>query len=1399
MKSLVQESARLARGGLSRQTPFPVYVDLWKWKARASLEKLDALLKDELVLRGLGGVTLIRWYLDGLDVLNSADSTLILQQACDLTSSGVDIVLSARPYDVFMRTLNTLGPSVRVTLRPLRDEDRKNWVHEHCPTIATRLREFEYHVPGAASLLEIPLCFAMTVAIMLDTAEEQTFSIKYPGRAGLFHRFMAMALECARPSLTSEQLQRFYEPIAPTRVALEAIWWAAIRLGGGDSVPDLDNDIIEFADEALLPDEAPVDTEAWRHSASVMREARLMAFDSQARSWRAIHQGFAEYWAAQHLARRLSRLSDGLFELEFWEHFSERRLDTITSMAIGILSRTPKGRWYVEKAHLAIRERDQIDAIIFLEEVGSDEAVLLIGRYLGDEDTASLCAAIDALGRMGRVEYLENLCRLAEHTDCRIRDSAEAALRRMCRSSDVASLENIIGSRRGAARRAAIAALGYMKCKRAAQLLLSLMDSPEPPVLPAVIAGLGALQNDGTVPALLDALQSEHPERKIIGREALRALSGRIPTASLVRLLDDSHDSVLRADVLDLLAMRGDPGCLEVFARYVNDPNICVRFVVTRALSQYGSAAAQTLLIHLSKDRSGVVREETAAAFAKFKAAGQLVALLKDPDCDVQLRAAVELCALGHDDGVDVVYSQLRGRAGLTVWPILGCLARHYSDKNFEQALALFCERTSFEQERLRRLLAGLRNSERVPFLIQSLDRKRSMREVTSRIRLMLHNHGDDHFYQCYLSMATSDDPKLRREAAAGLRGLKDFRATATLERLLQDSDPDVSEAGGVALAALGLTRASDSLIDLLTHKTGHVRLNTISVLGKLGDPRAIHCLIPLLTDSDLRTTAALALAELCSVCAVGPLVSLLRSDEPSSAAQALCKLAESASITIHGIYRQAHEQGISYEQARVLERYQDIRLPSWDLFDRIEQRKGQRRQRGAGAPAVPTTAACAGAIPSGGAVADRQAPPMDAAGRVTQMPAHPTSASADADERSPVGLVFSKDSACVNGTWAPRGKSLGLRLVELVFLEGGVHWLDFWVATGKIEVSRKPVDPWERFVRERDRARSMMKDEFQTPAIRSSHNNNEFVELEASQRSVPSNCWWATGTYKEAQSLYRSDQEKAIQCLAQIAADSKHDWFPFTSAYWELSHWLAAASLSVVAESVRVKCIEFLNYRGNLLGIAIPSITKYLPEHPVLDTPDAHGRLVLYESMQRKAAALHRALKSGGDAKAICVCEFQEIIGLTCDAITGTQGDRSLSDAEKEKRIVDVVRCVTTGSVAAGKSTSFAGRLYHIIYDVSSELRRLQAYAMEILRDNMQADAEYSADVGIGHAFKDLGRGEWCTRTTMSSIRQRLRANVFTQLKHRCRCAANDATEKKWARKDESDPLPPLRTVSHE
>lgn len=141
----------------------------------------------------------------------------------------------------------------------------------------------------------------------------------------------------------------------------------------------------------------------------------------------------------------------------------------------------------------------------------------------------------------------------------------------------------------------------------------------------------------------------------------------------------------------------------------------------------------------------------------------------------------------------------------------------------------------------------------------------------------------------------------IRTEAARELGRRRETAAVEHLIQMLTDQDPNCSFAARLSLEEIGQPAVSP-LLEYVNHASRVQKLFIISILGDIGDGRAVETILDSLSDPDssIRANAAEALGKLTAKDAIPRLILVLKDDDYSvrnHAAEALGRLRANAAV----------------------------------------------------------------------------------------------------------------------------------------------------------------------------------------------------------------------------------------------------------------------------------------------------------------------------------------------------------------------------------------------------------------------------------------------------------------------------------------------------------------------
>ena len=211
-------------------------------------------------------------------------------------------------------------------------------------------------------------------------------------------------------------------------------------------------------------------------------------------------------------------------------------------------------------------------------------------------------------------------------------------------------------------REAASIALAQMPSGRCGEFLLQLICSDDPGLRGIASLGLGHLQTEASMSALIKALADEVNTVRNLAERSLLTMVEVVREKGVEQLLELLSHSVLltRSPAARVLGRTRDPRALEPLLNILqSDPQWLARLWSAKALGDLGMAEAFDALTEaLKTDEKNRVRAAAAEAIGKLKApksAEMLKLALKDEDGGVRKIAEESLSTLGmtgfEDDG----------------------------------------------------------------------------------------------------------------------------------------------------------------------------------------------------------------------------------------------------------------------------------------------------------------------------------------------------------------------------------------------------------------------------------------------------------------------------------------------------------------------------------------------------------------------------------------------------------------------------------------------------------------------------------------------------------------------------------------------------------------------------
>jgi len=245
-------------------------------------------------------------------------------------------------------------------------------------------------------------------------------------------------------------------------------------------------------------------------------------------------------------------------------------------------------------------------------------------NYLDDlnsQDPRIRASSIIALGKTGDRNAAKHLVGILENKNEVewLRGCAAIALSRIPTEEGVQPLIEALQDDSLFVSRAAVLALGDLKCRPAIPYLEEILQDPGKKELQAsIVSVLKTIGGTEVAPALLQALGN--PDKRVKRNAALALGELRIEKAvlPLMKLMKD-EDECLRAIAASSLGLIGDNRAVETLIEALNDHSKTVRTIAASSLGYLGDSGALSALQKALHDENKTVREIVTIALSKLR------------------------------------------------------------------------------------------------------------------------------------------------------------------------------------------------------------------------------------------------------------------------------------------------------------------------------------------------------------------------------------------------------------------------------------------------------------------------------------------------------------------------------------------------------------------------------------------------------------------------------------------------------------------------------------------------------------------------------------------------------------------------------------------------------------
>ena len=431
-------------------------------------------------------------------------------------------------------------------------------------------------------------------------------------------------------------------------------------------------------------------------------------------------------------------------------------------------------------------------------------------------------------------------------------------------------------------RRAATAILAtYKEEPKAVRALIGALKDRDRQVRVTAAVALGQMQSVEAIPGVIEALKDPDRFMRATAVHSLGLIGQASAVSGIVQALKDP-DTTTRAAAVRSLGLIGDASAVPALAEILKDENGEIRGFAAEALGMIASTSAVRPLIETLSDTNWHVRCDAASALGLIKdktAVPALVDALKDKSEGVQEAAAVSLGRIGDDQALPAL-RKLGGNAQMK--DIAAFAIRAIPPGEVDQRVADLLRRLRVQS------LTGQLSTVRSPTLVERIHYwKTGIDEddvQTGRFVIDLVAIGKSAVPALILAL-WDHNADVRGVAASAIGYIHDQSSVPALLYALQDPQRDVSDAlRRRVVRALGQikdARAAPALIEILLSKPDlDVKAMVFLALENISDHASVPKVIRMLEASDLRIPAASLLGHIGDKRAVQPLIELAEDRE---------------------------------------------------------------------------------------------------------------------------------------------------------------------------------------------------------------------------------------------------------------------------------------------------------------------------------------------------------------------------------------------------------------------------------------------------------------------------------------------------------------------------------------
>ena len=479
----------------------------------------------------------------------------------------------------------------------------------------------------------------------------------------------------------------------------------------------------------------------------------------------------------------------------------------------------------------ALSDQDAEVRLLAVEVLGNTRApraVAPLVPLLRDGDRDICAAAIEALGRIGDPATLELLTGMLQR-EKPLKLKTIEALRRLNVPEAVPALLPLLREQDAEVSGAAAEALGYLGDARAAESLLAAGQDAQSPIRAQAVAALGLLHEPRALPLLLSLLTSNEPVLRGNAIDALVRLADPRAVDGLLPLLD-SHDPRTRIQAMQALGNMRDSRAVDALSTLVpaHSEEEQVRVYAEEALGKIRDARAEPALL---STLGGKVDAQSKPAVVALDVLAKL---------DSAEVTDVLISRAARDDGLRISALRALGASGSA------------------RAIPVLTDALDADNDQVRvaALLAlAMIPDERAVQAVVTCIAGKLLPDMTDNAALMNALRRNPHVTAETLAALVKQrqNPDFICEVVAELGRIKvqDPRLLPALVRWISTTSFTLNDDLMTALRPYGAP-----LVDALRKAVAQPETTqpdmVVQVLGRMGDPRAIETLLPLLHEYEV-------------------------------------------------------------------------------------------------------------------------------------------------------------------------------------------------------------------------------------------------------------------------------------------------------------------------------------------------------------------------------------------------------------------------------------------------------------------------------------------------------------------------------------------------------------------